>query len=114
MGRIVKNYTKVVNLTPHAVNILGAIFPPSGTVARVEVEQEYLHNIMMAGIEVPVYSNTYGAIEHLPEPQEGTLYIVSGLVKAATSREDVVAPDTGKSAVRNDKGHIQSVVRVVG
>jgi hypothetical protein len=47
----------------------------------------------------------------LPEPIEGTAFIVSGLVAGAVSRSDVFSPATGPKdeAIRNDKGHIIAV-----
>lgn len=51
---------------------------------------------LTAAIEgLPVEEVVYGEIEGLPEPQEGTFYIVSGLVAAAAAREgrkDCLAP----------------------
>lgn len=100
--------TKIVNLTPHAINITdGPTFPPSGTVARVSVQQVGAGTI--AGI--PVKTQTFGDIVGLPAPQAGTVFIVSAMVlnaAKAAGRDDVVAPDTA-NAVRDDNGHITSV-----
>lgn len=99
---------KIVNLTPHAVVISnGPTFPPSGTVARVSVQQVDAGTI--AGI--PVKTQTFGDIVDLPAPADDTIYIVSALVLSAAKaagRTDCVAPDTS-NAVRNDAGHIVSV-----
>lgn len=56
-------------------------------------------------------------VENLPDPQEGTVYLVAGLVLDAlegSGRSDVFAPDSGPSAVRNEQGHILHVTRLVG
>ena len=46
----------------------------------------------------------YGAVVGLPEEQDGVLYIVSGLVRAALpDRKDLASP---AKLVRNDKGEI--------
>ena len=99
---------KIINLTPHDIVITdGPTFPPSGTVARVSVQQVDDGNIN----GVPVKKQTFGDIVDLPDPADDTVYIVSALVLSAAKaagRTDCVAPDTA-NAVRNDDGHIVSV-----
>ena len=99
---------KIVNLTPHEVVITdGPTFPPSGTVARVSVQQVDTGTIN----GVPVKKQTFGDIVDLPDPADDTVYIVSALVLSAANaagRTDCVAPDTA-NAVRNDDGRIVSV-----
>lgn len=54
----------------------------------------------------------YGEIENLPEPEEGTIYIVSAMVLAAAKekgRTDVVAPATGHPDCVRENGFIVSV-----
>ena len=54
----------------------------------------------------------YGEIENLPEPEEGTIYIVSAMVLAAAKekgRTDVVAPATGHPDCIRKDGFIVSV-----
>ncbi len=93
---------KLINLTPHPLNIAGNVIPPSGTVARVSVE--------FTEIKDGFCTQIFGEIEGLPLPVEGTRLIVSAMVLSATDRLDVFAPATGHpSVVRNDKGHIVSV-----
>jgi len=100
--------TKIVNLTPHDIVITdGPTFPPSGTVARVSVQQVDDGDIN----GIPVKTQTFGDIVDLPAPQKDTIFIVSAMVlnaAKAQGRTDVVAPDTA-NAVRNDDGHIVSV-----
>jgi hypothetical protein len=100
---------KFVNLTPHAITLdgLGAI-PASGTIARVSVSQR---DIGTRG-GVRLRQSVKGLVEGLPEPQDDVTYIVSGMVLDAlngTRLSDVVAPDTGADAIRNEKGHIVAV-----
>jgi len=99
---------KIINLTPHAINITdGPTFPPSGKVARVSVQQ--VDDGMIDG--VPVKKQTFGDIVDLPPPAPDTVYIVSSLVLSAAKaagRTDCVAPDTA-NAVRDENGHIVSV-----
>lgn len=53
---------------------------------------------------------SFGDVQGIPEKKDGIRYIVSAMVIAATDRDDVVAPATGRpDCVRNDKGHIVSV-----
>lgn len=90
---------RIINLTPHTINEVetGETFPPSGSVARVEATYNQvgmLENIRLFKVE-------YGEIEGLPEPEDGIVYIVSGMVKAATDRVDVVAPG---ELVRDESG----------
>jgi len=124
------NYKKVVNLTPHSINFIlpynieigqdelgtpeyvteerSYSLPPSGTVARCNVDREKKDKIIdeIDGweITIPVTKTRFGEVEGLPEPQEGTIYIVSNLVaQAVPDREDVFFPD---DIVRDSQGNI--------
>jgi hypothetical protein len=106
--------TKFVNLTPHEIVIVGEdgkeklVIPPSGKVARVEVRQEIVEEI--SGIPVV---RTLPVWVHIPEPQEGVVYIVSSMVaQLLPYRGDVIAPDTSPSGVvRDEQGRIIGVKR---
>lgn len=100
-----------INLTPHSLNVLDAqgvenIFIPTTLAARVAVSVEVREPI--EGFRVS--SQSFGEVENLPAQQEGVTYIVSALVLAALkgSRQDVVAPDTGPTAIR-ENGQIKAV-----
>ena len=96
---------KIVNATPHDIKLNdGTVFPASGQVARVSVNQVDDGDIN----GIPVKKNTYGEVEGIPEPRDGVVYIVSAMVVGNSDRTDLVAPDTG-NALRNDQGHIVSV-----
>lgn len=102
--------TKFINLTPHAISVQKGdqvvTIPPSGQVARVAVKTETLPPIGGFNISKQIF----GEVEGLPQPQEGIYYIVSALVGGQIkARQDVYGPDTGPTAVRNDKGHIVAV-----
>jgi len=92
-----------INLTPHTIVMNdGREFPASGTVARVSSGY--------TAIVDDVAKQSFGEVSDLPEPKDGARFIVSAMVLAATSRDDVVAPATGHpDCVRNEKGHIVSV-----
>ena len=82
-----------VNLTPHTLNIHSngnvTNIAPSGQIARVNTS--YKRNYNAGGIDI--YNCVYGDLNGLPEPQDFTLYIVSGVVKSAVpNREDVLSP----------------------
>lgn len=129
----------IINCTPHPITINnGTVFAPSGAIARVSVAfssgqcpvdaaitgggcqeaqelgfcmQECLHRETINNI--PVFSQQFGQIQGLPDPQPDTYYIVSGLVldaAKAAGRTDCLAPATGHhETVRNAQGHIVSV-----
>lgn len=72
---------KMINLTPHAVtfyasdgNTVLQTIPSSG-VARAEQERESVGEVN----NIPVFKTSYGAVEGLPDPKRGTIYIVSVL-----------------------------------
>lgn len=96
----------LVNLTPHTINFVnpeGAEIlnlPPSGTVARVATNAQVVGDLD----GIPVTHTVYGEIEGLPEPQDGVIYIVSGLVRTACpSRSDLACPGL---QVRDSEGRV--------
>lgn len=128
---------EIINLTPHNIDILaeGETFtvPASGTIARVETREELTGTVPVgfvdmasgytvpvadfgtAEVTVPVVRRTTGGVTGLPGPVPGTIYIVSGVVLdeiPSGTRPDVFAPDTGDTAVRDDRGHIVAVTRL--
>lgn len=88
--------TKIINLTPHALNLHGeggsVEIPASGQVARLAVTREQLDPITVGGVSLPVARPTMGPITGLPEAQEGVILVVSALVADAAKRTDVMAP----------------------
>lgn len=112
----------IVNLTPHALTLRDGegtdhTIAPSEQVARVSSTPGTLSSV--PGIPVPVATATvFGEVSGLPDPIEGSVFIVSALVGGALvgkGRSDVLLPGTGPNdgAVRNDKGHIVAVTRLV-
>ena len=93
------------NLTPHAITVVRedgceTVFQPdpSGP-ARVSVRTETLPAV--AGFRLQ--QQAFGQVENLPEFDGDTVLIVSALVLAmCKDRADVVAPDTGRDAIRDD------------
>lgn len=84
----------ITNLTPHEITVVGddgkgAVFAPSGSVARVSTVTERRGDID----GIPVYVPTFGDVEGLPAPQAGEVFIVSALVRLAVpNRTDVMSP----------------------
>ena len=95
---------KMINLTPHAVTIVketgNLVIEPSGMLARVAAKIVTIGEID----GIPVTTTEFGEVENLPEPEEGTIYIVSSLVaQRCTHRGDVFIPN---EAVRDEAGRI--------
>jgi hypothetical protein len=114
VGGVLMSFPPLINLTPHAVTIrvgdCDVVIPPSGRVARVtsqEVPGDPIWN-------VPTVRRVWGGVEGLPGPAPGILYLVSSLVlEHVHGRDDVLAPDTGPTAVRDAAGQIVAVRRLV-
>ena len=108
--------SEVVNLTPHAITIKvdgGDItFQPSGKVARVSEKASKPTRINVFGFPIAGKA-TFTDVIDLPEPIDGTIFIVSGLVAQNVARPDVFSPATGPDdgAIRNEKGHIVAVTK---
>ena len=109
------------NLTPHAIALHLArgevVTLPSVGVARVATFPRTASSV--DGLPLPVLpAPVWGAVDGLPAPQEGVVFIVSGMVLEAlrgSGRSDVFAPGTGPTdgAVRNDKGQVVGVTTLV-
>nr|DAU96984.1 MAG TPA: hypothetical protein [Bacteriophage sp.] len=94
-----------LNFTPHTITLNDGTAYESVGVARVA-------NTFSDFDECGVCSVEFGDIQGLPEPQEGTLLIVSALVLSAAKavgRTDCVAPATGHPACVRKDGFIVSV-----
>ncbi|MCX6782278.1 MAG: hypothetical protein NTW66_04145 [Candidatus Magasanikbacteria bacterium] len=94
---------KVVNLTPHVVNLCdesGAVFasvPSSGQLARVKTLPKVVGQVEVAGRTMPVRVSEYGPLEGLPDPVDGVLYVVSLQTATAAAKlgrtDDILVPD---------------------
>ena len=109
----------LINLTPHTIHIKGGqgyiVVPSSGDVARVEMDEVHFGYFSMDGVSVPVFTRKPGRVIGLPEPKEGVAYLVSSMVldNLPEPRDDVYAPDTGKTAERDENGQIIAVTRLI-
>lgn len=102
--------TTILNYTPHPVTVQTSegkkTYPPTGEVPRVNFEESSAGEID----GVPLKVRKPGKATGLPPKKPGTYYIVSSLILSAVpDREDLIAPDTGKSALRDESGRIQAV-----
>ena len=89
--------------------------PPEPLPARVTTVEEVVGLSDAGGLIVTVSRHTFRQIEGLPEPKPDTIFIVSGMVRdALEGRQDVLAPDTGKTAIRNQQGQVHFVTRLRG
>jgi len=103
----------LINLTPHDVTIKGMLlFPKSGTVARVEVEEVVVgvyrcvnEDNSMCHLEgdIPVVSSVYGNVKGLPDYNGRDQYIVSAMVLERVDRTDVFCPT---DLIRDEAGVI--------
>lgn len=111
----------IVNLTPHTICILRAglagyeevlSVPPSGNVARLEVEREEVDNITFANGEtignpldglggIAFCKSIFGDPTDLPPQKADTIYIVSSLFRSGFDRNDLWVPG---ELVRDSEG----------
>lgn len=102
--------TNIINLTPHDITIVDEdgsirlVIPASGTLARCKATTVSLGTITVGDVVIPVTATEMGEVEGLPQPQEGTIFVVSlAVAKAVPSRWDVVVPS---ESVRDSAGRI--------
>jgi len=93
----------IINLTDHVINIITndnqLAIDPSGEVARVSVNNEYTG---MINDLIPVFQQTTGDVQGLPDPVVDTIFIVSTQVRLALpDRMDLFSP---ANLIRNDQG----------
>ena len=105
----------MINLTPHAISVQKAdgsmlVIEPSGTVARVATIETVIWVCPITGVEI--VERKFGEVHGMPE--EGVPCIVSALVLSAVAgRKAVFAPDTGATAIRDERGLVVAVTRLV-
>ena len=96
---------KIINLTPHNVNIIKdngekIIVEASGIVARCTQSTKTLGKIN----DIPITQSTFGEVEGLPQEEKNIFFIVSRLVlSACKDRHDLLVPN---ELVRDENGNI--------
>jgi len=104
----------VLNLTPHkvVVSIEGGelVLPPTPDrpSARVSVDATPADSVKVNGRDIPVFRQTFGAIEGWT-PQDGPAIVSRMVLEAASADAPLFSPDTGPTAVRDVEGRIMSV-----
>lgn len=108
------------NLTGHTIKYRtsnGDFVLPKGDspcrVREVSVRSEVCPTVDVNGNKVLVAIDVVIAeVVDLPEPQDGVIYVASAPVAMLAGRADVVAPDTYRAAVRNEKtNEVEAVTR---
>lgn len=96
---------KIVNTTPHVVNVLnkdGNVCRSFEPVLSVRVSSSTEIVGELDGIMIDTVK--FGDVEGLPAEKEGTFYIVSRLVKSALpNRQDLLVPN---QQVRDEQGRV--------
>lgn len=105
----------IVNLTPHAVSIVGedgnviATFEPAGVIARAAQTDVPVGQVEVAdGITVPIVSTSYGSPTDLPDPADGVYLVVSILTAQAAKAVGRSTSDllVTSAPVRDEAGRI--------
>ncbi|MBW2671852.1 MAG: hypothetical protein JRD89_00370 [Deltaproteobacteria bacterium] len=124
---------KVWNLTPHEIRLadesgeIVARFPPSGYVARLTCEDRPDSTARLYDCDLPIVVRIFGEPEGLPpedllDEDQTHIFIVSlpalqAVTETVARNYDraiiVVAPDTGPTAIRDEKGQIVAVRRFI-
>ena len=105
------DFKKFVNLIGHDITISGyGTLPKSDNPCRVETKQRIIGKL--SGI--PIAKTEFIKLVNLPDPEEGTYYIVSRLCMDYIPfiREDVFCVDTGPTAVRDENGQVVAVTQL--
>ena len=97
--------TNIVNLTPHKIMIVlqdgnKIEIVPSGIIPRVST------TVVKVGEEggIPLFRTQYGEVTDLPPVEDGKLFVVSGLLKAACpDRTDLLTP---AKQIRDEAGRV--------
>lgn len=92
---------KLVNLTPHTINIPGyGKIEPSGYIARVNTQLCQVGEIN----GIPLMTSKTLGMSNLPEPRNDTMLIVAGLVRMhCPDRKDLASPS---KLLRNEHGGV--------
>ena len=104
-------FKKFVNLIGHDITISGhATLPKCDNPCRVETQQMIIGKL--AG--VPIAKTEFMKIMNLPDPEDGTYYIVNRIVMdyVPFNREDVFCVDTGPSSIRDENGQVLAVTQL--
>ena len=104
-------FKKFVNLIGHDITISGY-----GTLPKADKPCHVKTNQMIIGklANIPIAKTEFNSIVNLPEPEEGTYFIVNRIAMDYIPflREDIFCVDTGPSAVRDENGQVVAVTQL--
>jgi len=104
-------FKKFVNLIGHDITISGhATLPKCDNPCYVETQQMIIGKLS----GVPIAKTEFMKIMNLPDPEDGTYYIVSRIAMdyVPFKREDVFCVDTGPTAIRDENGQVIAVTQL--
>lgn len=104
----------MINLTPHAITVrlpdgTDRTYPPSGTVARVRT----FETSALSVDGIPAVYRRVGNVEGLTLPLTQPVLVSSMVLAEIPGADNVFAPDTGPTAIRDERGHVVAVTRLV-
>lgn len=96
----------IVNLTPHDITVISQgksiVFPKFSVSARVSSKTFFVTSFYTSEGSIPLTQVVFDELEGLPEPIEGTFFIVSRIVReAAKDRTDLLVP---QGLIRDENG----------
>lgn len=108
------NDNTIINLTMHDITYISGeekIVFPGNRDACVRISQEYIPVENSFGLNLEKKSGNK-TVTGLPEQEENTFYIVSGLIRnELPGRTDLLAPSQNiKNQIKNDAGHTVAVL----
>lgn len=96
---------KIINLTPHDINIITESYKPVATFKSEGIARVGTESVQTGEVNgIPVFSTEFGEVIGLPEPQERTVFIVSLITRqACPGRKDLLIPS---HLIRDEDGKI--------
>jgi len=101
----------IVNLTPHDVLVVDdnnkvlMNIPTTDLVARLKTAPVVVGKVN----GIPLVKHKCISFINLPDPNPGTMFLVSSLIQQFSSRGDLIAPDTGPSCVRDKDRNVMAI-----
>lgn len=89
---------EALNVTPHTVGFFdeaatSLLEVPSTGLARVSATTTVVGYLRINGVLIPQTHTEYGEIEGLPDPVEGRIVIVSGMIVSALAQQGIRRTD---------------------
>lgn len=101
----------IVNLTPHDVIVVDdnnrvlMNIPTTDMVARLKTSPEVVGKVN----GIPLVKHQCISFINLPDPDPGTMFLVSSLIQQFSLRKDLISPDTGPSCVRDRDRNVLAI-----